>query len=174
MPRRATGSIRKKRGKYQIRWTDHLRRQRTKVVGTRRAAELELKRILLRVEEERQGLKAPTCQEVPTFEVLIDEWLNRRAVRKRSRKSDESYIRVHLRPAFGGLRISEIGAREIEKFKAERTHLTENSVNHFLSLLISMLRHAVDLGWLERLPKVKKHKSTTNSQDFKYLQTRSY
>jgi len=99
MPRRATGSIRKKRDKYQVRWTDHLRRQRTKVLPTRKAAELELKRILLQVEEERQGLRAPSPQCSPLFEELAQEWLDHRAIRKRSKASDQSYIRAHLLPA---------------------------------------------------------------------------
>lgn len=171
MARRRTGSIRKHREKYQARWTDAEGKACSRMYATRDDAEMGLKRVLLAEEEVRRGLRRP--HPTPrTFDELAVEWTERRGARKRSLPSDKSYLRAHLTPAFGTMRLRDIQPSDIERFKAGRTHLSEVSVNHHLSLLISMLRHAVDLGWLERLPKITKYKDRGPGVNFKYLRTR--
>jgi integrase len=140
------------------------------VYATREDAVFALGRHRIEVQETKRGLRrlAPSNR---TFDELCDEWLRTRACRKRSRDSDESFIRAHLMPAFGGLPLSAIGVREVETFKAQRSHLHPNTVNHHLSLLISMMRHAHDLSWIAVVPKIAKYRITVAASDFRYLRT---
>jgi len=160
----------KQRGKWRIRWTDANGARKSEVHGTHRDAELALRRHLVGAEEELRGLRglAPLDH---TLDELCKEWLDTRAARKRSKKTDESLIRVHLSKAFGGKRLTEIGVREVEAFKASRAYLHKNSVNHSLSLLISMLRHAHDIGWLAVIPKITKYRLPSASASYRYLRT---
>lgn len=99
------------------------------------------------------------------FSDLCDRWLSSRTD-KRSLETDASFIRVHLRPAFGDLELREIGVELIEGFRAAREDMNPSTVNHHLTLLGSLLRHAVDLGWLEAVPKIQKHRLTQKSYDW--------
>jgi integrase len=49
----------------------------------------------------------------PTFEQLVIEYIQRHAIRKRSKAEDVRIIRKDLLPALGQLRISEIGRRDV-------------------------------------------------------------
>lgn len=160
----------KQRGKWRIRWTDANGARRSEVHRTHQDAKLALSRKLVEAEEQVRGLRKLVPLE-HTVDELCKEWLDTRAARKRSKKTDESLIRAHLLPAFGGKRLTELGVREIEAFKAARAHLHKNSVNHALSLLISMLRHAHDIGWLAVVPKVTKYRLPSVSSSFRYLRT---
>lgn len=160
----------KQRGKWRIRWTDANGGRRSEVHGTHQDAKLALSRRLVEVEEQLRGLRglAPVDR---TFDELCKEWIDTRAARKRSKKTDESLIRAHLLPAFGDKRLTLIGVRDVEAFKAARAHLHKNSVNHSLSLLISMLRHAHDIGWLAVVPKITKYRLPSASASYRYLRT---
>jgi hypothetical protein len=46
-----------------------------------------------------------------TFSDLCDYWLDVRAPEKRSRETDDSFIRCHLEPASGSMLLREIGPR---------------------------------------------------------------
>jgi integrase len=58
----------------------------------------------------------------------------------------------------------------VDAFVAERTHLSPKTINNHLTLLISMLRFAVDLGWLRTIPRIKKPRAGLDT-DYRYLQT---
>jgi integrase len=152
---------------WRIRWTDNAGERRSEVYASFKDAELALHRHLVNVEEVKRGLRFNPGAH--TFGELCDEWINTRAARKRSKRTDECVIRKHLKPAFGELRLSAIGVREIEAFKAKRTELTNNTVNHLLTLLVSMLRHAIDIGWLAVVPKIRKYRIKVGDSSFRYL-----
>ncbi|KAF0170057.1 MAG: putative phage integrase [Limisphaerales bacterium] len=157
-------------GKWRIRWVDQHGQRRSEVFADRKDADFALRRLTVEAEEAERGLRrlAPVER---TFDALAKEWTTTRAARKRSLKSDQSFLKVHLLPTFAGLKLSEIGPREVERFKAARTALHPNTVNHHLSLLISMLRHAHDIGWLATLPKITKYSIPSASVSFRYLRT---
>lgn len=157
-------------GRWRIRWLDANGIRHSEVFDSYADAEFALDRHRTTAEEQRRSLRA-LAPSVRTFAELCKEWLDTRAARKRSKKSDESYIRAHLEPAFGQLRLIDIGVRQVEAFKAARAHLHKNTVNHHLSLLISMLRHAHDIGWLAVVPKITKYRLPTASASFRYLRT---
>ena len=88
---------------WRIRWLDEHGRRQSAVFEEYKRAQAELSRRHVEVEEIRRGVRNATPPE-KTFGDLCDYWLENRAPRKRSRKDDESIIRKHLRPAFGGPR----------------------------------------------------------------------
>lgn len=160
-------------GKFQLRWTDHAGRRRSEVHSRLEDAEFALNGYEHELEKYERGiLKVGPEAEVHTFKDLAKEWLETKAVAKRSKKTDESYLNAHLLPSFGKLLLTQITVREVERFKAARAHLHKNSVNHHLSLLISMLRHAHAIGWIDSVTKFKKHDDVRiASSDYKYLKT---
>jgi len=163
------GSLRQRStGRWEVRWQDEHGRRHSKSFELKRDAQAHLRKQSQRVDDVLAGvaLGRPLDR---LFGELCDEWLATRGASKRSVKTDESFIRAHLRPAFESMTIASIGPREIAAFKAARAHLTPNTVNHHLTLLGSMLRHAVELGWLQAVPKVDKYK--LDNKDYSYLRT---
>ena len=158
------------RDKWRIRWFDHDGCRKSAVFETYREAERELALRLAQVELIRRGERdAPP--RVRLFDELADYWLANRAVQKRSGRDDVSMIRRHLRPAFGGLRLREIGVAHIDAYKAARMGLSPKTVRNHLTLLGTMLRLAVDLGWLVRSPRIEKPRVRVFSGDYRYLRT---
>ena len=78
---------------------------------------------------------------------------------------------MHLRPFFRNRKISSIGPTDVDAYKAQKAHLSKNTVNHHLTLLISLLRYAKEIKWLVHVPKIKKYKIPQFKSDFKFLQT---
>jgi integrase len=78
-----------------------------------------------------------------------------------------------LRSAFGAKHISGITVADVDAFKVARPDVSKKTLANLLTLLISTLRLAVDLGWLRSLPKIRKPKIDVASQDYRYLETRA-
>ena len=80
---------------------------------------------------------------------------------KRSLKDDQSRMRLHLRPAFGGLKLTDITDVRVTRFRAgllqrvKRKQLAVGTVRLILALLKTMLNVAVEACWLVRRPAVK-------------------
>lgn len=83
------------RGKWRIRWTDENGRRRSEVHDDRAGAKLALKRHQLEVAERAAGLR-PAAIGDQRFEELCAEWPATRTAKTRSKRDDESMIRVHL------------------------------------------------------------------------------
>lgn len=156
------------RGKWTIRYTDEFGRRRKQSFEKHAAAEHALIVERARIKEVKVGVRSPTPPN-KTFDQLADYWIENRVPQKRSGNHDESIIRAHLRPAFGPLLLKKIGLAEGDRFQNERLHLDSKTVHNQLTLLISMLNVAVDLGWLIRIPKIKKPEIFTKA--FRYLST---
>jgi integrase len=93
-----------------------------------------------------------------TFDELCDYQLEHRTAVKRSQKDDKSMIEAHLRPAFGGLQLTAITIQRVDQYRRGRRHLSDKTLHNHLTLLISMLNLAIDLGWLAAAPRIKKPK----------------
>jgi integrase len=108
---------------------------------------------------------ATSKKEVPTF----DEWLTGRfwrewVVGRRNKptevKSKQYIYDLHLKPAFGELRLDEIGAGEIAEFRATLVErkLGEKRINNILAVLSKPLKYAVDVELISNSPKIGLYK----------------
>lgn len=77
-------------------------------------------------------------------------------------------MKNHIIPAFGRMRMNEIGPRDIERFKAAKISegLSPKSVNNYLTCLRKLLSVAVDFGHLDHIPAVKWLRVPPNRFDF--------
>jgi integrase len=157
-------------GKWRIRWIDEAGIRQSEIYDDRNDAAYKLREHEHHVEEVRRGLRSPTPPQRTVGEAL-DYWLAHRAAQKRSGHHDESIIRHHLRPTFGHLSLKNLDVEKIDAFVSDRSHLHKNTIHHLLTLLVSVVRMAVDLGWLRRPPKIKKPRIKLYDKDFRYLRT---
>jgi hypothetical protein len=84
------------RGNWRIRWADAEGKRQSDVYASYNEAERELRKRQVEAEEIKRGLRRARPPE-KTFGDLCDYWLEHRAIEKRSRKDDQSIIRLHLR-----------------------------------------------------------------------------
>jgi integrase len=123
------------------------------------------------VEEVKRGLRTPPSPEKKSIGDALDYWIENRAPQKRSSEDDASIIKCHLRPAFGHLLLRELGVQHTDAYVAQRAKLSPKTVHNQLTLFISILNAAVDLGWLAKVPRIKKPKVRIFSADYRYLRT---
>ena len=158
------------RDKWRIRWIDEHGRRQSDVFDAFADAQFALREHQHDVELVERGLKAPRIAD-KTFDELISYWLDVRAVRKRSIRDDISNIKCHLRPAFGGLKLAAIDIAKVDQFITSKADLNKKTIANHLTLLISMLNVAVDLGWLTKVPRIRKPKTPLFNRDFHFLGT---
>lgn len=158
------------RDKWRIRWIDEQGTRRSEVLGSFREAEERLRERKVEVDRIRRGLQLPSLQ-VRTFDELVRYWLSKRAIHKRSAKDDESITRRHLLPAFGTLTLTDITVERVDQYKIDKQHLNPKTLSNHLTLLISMLNLAKDLGWVLAVPRIKKPLIQLFSTDYRYLRT---
>jgi integrase len=94
--------------------------------------------------------------EVPTFAEFVPRF--REGHMKANKLSPstieglEKNLRVHVLPAFGDRRLDELTQEDVQRFKGQRAHLSNKTINHLLSLLRLMTTAAVDWGIIEQRP----------------------
>lgn len=159
-------------GKWRIRWIDEFGNRQSEIYDDYKDAARILREREHHVDEVKIGNRAPTPPK-KGYDDIAEYWLKYRAVHKRSRYSDESIIRKHLRPAFGGQPLNQNWVERVDAFVAERVHLHKNTIHHLLTLLISQLRVAHELGWIRQVPRIKKPKIKLFDRDYQYLRTRA-
>ena len=142
-------------GKWQVRWRDETRRQRARNFRTKELAQDFLRK--LDRGEVRAGSDLP-------FSDFAAEWLERYSRKEKAASqhvTDESAIRVHLRPALGHLRLSDLSGPLLERWRSglrDKRHprtgqpLTVKTLNHLVAMVKQMLRHAVKWGYLGASP----------------------
>ncbi|HWZ88539.1 MAG TPA: tyrosine-type recombinase/integrase [Polyangiaceae bacterium] len=157
-------------GKWRIRWTDETGLRKSEVLDDYRTALLKLREHEVQAEQIRQGLRDADPKD-HLFDELCRYWLENRASQKRSLRDDQSIIKRHLSPQFGKLSIRQIRAAEIDSYKLERRHLNAKTVANHLTLLGTMLRLAVELGWLVEIPKIHKPRVHIDTTAYRYLRT---
>jgi integrase len=159
-------------GGWRIRWTDESGKRKSAVYEDRRDAELELQRRQLETEERRRGLR--TAATIPkTFDAIAAYWEQHRAPQKKRNGRDDVCILKRLREGFGMLSLGEPAAwlPAIDNYIASKSSLHRKTLSNHLTLLGSLLRLAVELGWMVRAPRVRKPKVRAINHDFSYLRT---
>lgn len=83
-------------------------------------------------------------------------------------QTKKSTIKNHLVPAFGKLKLDQIGLREIEAFKSAKMKEKKaaKSVNNYLTVLHKLLSVAQEWGLIPFVPKVKWLRVPPNKFDF--------
>ncbi|HTA88357.1 MAG TPA: tyrosine-type recombinase/integrase [Polyangiaceae bacterium] len=162
----------KHRGKWRIRWFDENDQRQSEVHDDYRVAQAKLREHEVEVDQIREGLRPREARD-KTFNELCDYWIENRAPLKRSGKDDESVIRKHLRPAFGTMRVRDIGVEDGDAYVLSHAILDPKTVSNHLTLLLSMLRLATSfkIPWILNVPRLKKPKTSLFSRDFNYLRT---
>lgn len=152
MPKQA--KPRKRGDRWEINWLDGSGKRRWRSFASFRDAQAELRRLQAENDAVREGRSA-LLQEDRTFKELGDLWLELKH-RKRSLDDDRSRLRLHLLPAFGHLRLHELDATRIARFERDLSRrLSTGTVRLVLALLKSMLRLAVEHGWMRAAPPVR-------------------
>lgn len=165
----------KHRGKWRIRWIDEKGERQSAVFDDYRRAQTELSRHQVEVEEVKRGIRNAPAPE-KTFGDLCDYWLENRAPRKRSAKDDESIIRRHLRPAFGDMRVRDVGVEDVDTYVTEKVdgeELSDKTVANHITLLGTMMRTATafKVPWLLNVPRFRKPKVTLFDRDYQLLRS---
>jgi integrase len=78
-------------------------------------------------------------------------------------------INKHLKPHFGSMLLTKITLREVHQFEKKLEGLSAKTVKNYLTLLIAMLNQAVELGYLNTVPTIKKPKVA--QEDYSWLRT---
>lgn len=157
-----------KTGLWQIRVTDERGDRRKKSFASYDDAVYAANAERARVGEVKRGMRSPTPPDRPVDD-LFDLWIAQRVPQKRSGYHDVSIIRRHLRPAFGALILRELSVEHVDRFICDRLHLDVKTVANHIVLLVSMLNLAHEIGWLLRVPKIRKPKIRFFSKDYRYL-----
>lgn len=157
--------------KWRTRWCDEHGVRHSRVFDRREDAELDLRREELAVAERRRGIRAPDLGP-KTFLDAADYWETNRAPQKRSYKDDLSILK-QLRAHFGALGLGDAGpwVAAIDRYRALKLGLNPKTVANHLTLLGSVLRLAHDLGWMNRVPPIKKPRVKVASSNYSYLRT---
>jgi len=163
------------RDKWRIRWIDAEGHRQSDVYDSYNEAERQLRKRQVEADEiKRRVRNAPPPEK--TFGDLCHYWLEERAPRKRSKKDDESMIRKHLRPAFGAMKLRDVGVEDVDAYvnaKIDDDELSDKSVANHVTLLGTMLRTATTfkVPWLLNVPKFRKPKVALFSCDFQWLRS---
>jgi integrase len=160
---------RKHYGKWSARWYDENGVRHRKNFDDHRVAKAFEERMKADVAEVRRGLRDPAPPR-KTFDELADRWLDVYAARKRSKRDDESILR-QLRPFFAGVPLRDITVELVERYVSERPALSDKTIANHLTLLVAMLNRARALGWIVRVPEIKKPRVRVHRHDFRYLRT---
>ncbi|MGC4089416.1 MAG: tyrosine-type recombinase/integrase [Polyangiaceae bacterium] len=151
---------RRKDGRWQI---DIVLWRGTERIRVRKAAHAKNRAEALEKErEERARLEAgaPLEHTIPLFKHFIVEFLDTYAVTNNKPSevhSKRTIVRVHLVPAFGEMRLDQIGALDIERFKAKKigAGLSPKTINNMLTVLRRSLVVAAEWGKLHTVPRVR-------------------
>ena len=161
--------------KWRIRWLDERAHRQSAVFDDYKRAQAELSRRQVEVEEIRRGVRnAPPPEK--TLGDLFEYWVEKRAVRKRSKKDDESIIRKHLRPAFGTMKLRDFGAEDVDGYinaKIDDEELSDKTVSNHVTLLSTMLRMAAGfkVPWILHAPRLRKPKVALFGTDYQWLRS---
>ena len=88
-----------------------------------------------------------------TFDAYVQTWLPAQPLRDSSRRSYDSYLRNHLLPAFGEMRLSAVTRTQVLAFRrGVETKLSPTTSRHVVALLAGIYADAVTDGFLAKSP----------------------
>lgn len=154
--------------KYRIRWLDEHGKRQFALFTTYTDADRALRKKQAETDQIKHGLRDPDL-EVHTFAELAAYWVEHRLPRKRSQKDDTSILKVHLKPFFGAMRLQDITLGRVDEFVKAKAALNVKTLHNVLTLLITLLNTAIDIGWLRSRPRIKKPKIV--QEEYTYLRT---
>jgi integrase len=163
--------IRLPSGQWRIRWINETGGRQSAVYPTAKEAAFQLARRNTEVAEVVRGYRAPTPAP-RLFSELCDKYLANRSGLKRRPRYDGGIIDKHLRPHFGAFPLTALGVEQIDSYKHAKTHLAPKTLHTQLTLLRTMMGYALELGWITKVPKVKKPRIRLLDKDFRYLRTK--
>lgn len=159
----------KHRDNWRIRWFDAEGNRRSAVYPSFKEAQAALIECRAKSQELKKAGRSEDRPGMP-FSELCEYYLKNHTPEKRRQRDDQSIIRVHLLPFFGGVALNKV-VSHVPAYKAAKAHLSKKTLHNQLTLLISILRVAHDIGWLHKLPKIKKPRIRLFDKDFSYLRT---
>jgi integrase len=173
-----------KEGNVHEAWVVHIKRVdptsgvlvdvRKQLAGvSKRDAETWERSVLAEITTGTYGRKeaAKEKKDVPTVAAFAGEFVTTYA-KVHNKPSEvwtkESHLKVHLVPVFGGMRLDEIGLRDIERYKAKKVAEGQapKSINNHLTVLRRLLGVAAEWGLIEAAPKFKLMKAPKPKFDF--------
>lgn len=139
-------------------------------LGSKRGAESEERAILKALLNGTYGRKEKK-NEVPTLEAFIPDFLGTYVKlnnRPKEQQNKAMHMRRHLLPFFGGKKLSEITARDIDAYKTLKVSegLDPKTVNGHLSTLRRALVLAMKWGHIEALPTIERLRQRKKERDF--------
>ncbi len=139
---------------YQVNWTDGAGKRRFKTLPSYAAAMKFLRGKQAEADAVRVGA-IPTVEVDRTWPELVELWSEVKHAKK-TLQDDQGRIRIHLTPAFGSMKLVDITPRRISRLERDvGRRVSTGTVRQVLSLLRSMLRLAVEHGWLAKAPRVR-------------------
>src|SRR3989338_502541 len=118
-------------------------------------------------------LEKPKAEEEKFFEDFIKEWFKLHVL-VNCKYSDQltktSVVRIHLVPFFGMMKLKDITTKSVEQFKRQQMatgNLDPKTINNHIGVLSKILHCAVEWGYLETLPIMKRLK--TQTKEMRYL-----
>ncbi len=166
----------RKNGKssYRIDWVDHTGTRRSATYRTETDAKDALRIALADARQIEGGLKAAPAER-HTFEELVAYWFEHRATENRGGRDERGTIATHLTPVLGGVEVREIDRAKLDAVRArldaarigvkgrnrgkpdvKGKPYAPRTIQKVLTLLGSMLRLAEELGWISRVPRIRK------------------
>ena len=147
--------VRKRNGKWYV-VIDYRGRRKSKMVGTREAAEKVKREIEARLAFGDFGIFSE--QEAPTFRQYSEQWFQTRVIAELKPSTAAGYrslLDSRLLPKLGNLRLPEITRRAAKDFLAEMVAtdtLRRNTIRNSMACLRAILQHAVEDEILENNP----------------------
>jgi site-specific recombinase XerD len=141
----------------------------TPMVNTRTAAEdaerAHVERVL-----RGEPVKPPERKEVPKYDEWADQFLKLAAAKNKPSEvaSKEMVLRMHLKPALGGLRLDAIGFAVVQDYVAARLagELSKKTINNHLTVLRRSLVVAKKRGLIATVPEIEWLRAPKPDLDF--------
>ena len=157
MPKRRSASVFPYRGKFRLQYIDSFGRTRTKTANSRPEAYELLAEIQLR---SANGYLNPKPRELPTLENYLRYWfeIKRLEVSPTTAWGFESHIKNYLVPLFGGQKLDEIAAYQIQdlySYLLSECSLSAGTVRKVHSLLAGVFELATNQGLIQASPMEK-------------------
>jgi integrase len=110
-------------------------------------------------------------KEAPRFATFAEEFMSSYAAANNKPSEQEakrSILTNHLGPAFGSMKLDQITVRDVERLKARMLakNLSRKRVNNVLNVLSKLLRYALEMEIIARLPTIKSLKVPPQKFDF--------